>query len=318
MTSMMILVLALSIPQAYILINRLTAKVLVVLTSNVPNRADGRQNNIVLDNETSTQNADIEGNQDDEETPLLNHKEKSALWPGILRIWSSSKSPHTSIIGFTKLICRQDLSNSKPFGLAYSPAFLGRIALVLVFSFPSLVVFLMVAGAVISPNLVTGSAASMVLSDHPNCGFWVRDSNITTPSSTDFDYWQGVGASAYVKKCYHRSPGSDGCNIFVTPKLSYHVLSNQTCPFEETLCLGGATSAYTLETGPVSSKALGINSARGHTFKRRTTCSPIKRLASLSNDRNTYFYHYGSTADSGSTWSSPAKMSWDSAGYNVE
>lgn len=72
---------------------------------------------------------------------------------------------------------------------------------------------------ILSANIV---AESTVLSNHLDCGFWVRNPQIMTPSATGYDYLQEVEAAEYAKKCYHCSPGTDGCDHFLTQNIPYN------------------------------------------------------------------------------------------------
>lgn len=318
-TGSAVLILALSIPSAYILLHRIIARIGGLATSRSPERMALVENSHVLNGDgaiASTQDEEI--NEDTEQTSLLNSREKTkiGIWPHILRILSSSKSPHSSIVSFLKLIFRQRITYDDNWSWHYYKTFFGRVLLLSFLAFLALSVFLgLTTGAIMSAKIMTDSA---ILSDHPDCGLWIRNSKILNPSSTGFPYLQEVDASNYAKKCYHNGPGTEGCNIFIKQSIPYEKHSNSPCPFKDSFCLEGKSSAYTLQTGPVSSKDLGINVERGYTFKRKTTCSPIRRRASLSQDENSYEYDYGNTTDYGNlTWTSPAETSWNFAGYNV-
>jgi hypothetical protein len=313
-TGLAILILALSIPSAYLVLVRITAKTCATLVSACVGRKPTI--NSPSDGTTTTlhENQDTEAH---EQTPLLDHHQEEGLWPRIYCIWTTSTSPQSSVTGFMAVASYQEKSRNKRSSWKHYGGYAGRIFLSIIFSLLAIAVFFTLAfSTILSANIVTDST---VLSNHPDCGVWIRNSTILTPSPTGYDYLEEVEAAEYSKKCYHGSQGNDGCNAFLTQRIPYSSNSHCECPFEDSLCLDGRFSAYTLDTGTISSKSLGINMKIGYSFKRTTTCSPIQRRGSLSADKKTYEYEYGSSSEFGNlSWISPANPEWEFAGYNVK
>jgi hypothetical protein len=198
----------------------------------------------------------------------------------------------------------------------------GFIAFIISIS-ASLVFFMLVFAALMSKRLAVGP---VVLSQHPDCGVWWFSPEPSPKSDQSTSYgWSSFGqeveAGEYARKCYHDGPGTDGCNSFLTQKIPYDKYPNSPCPFEESLCAEGRSSAYTLTTGIISAKYLGINVPIGYSFRRNTTCSPLSKRAIPSDDLKAFNYQYGTSTASGnsgnSTWTSDANPSWAFAGYNV-
>ena len=86
-------------------------------------------------------------------------------------------------------------------------------------------------------------------------------------------------AATYAKQCYHTAVTSTaGCNYFYNQSLSYRQKLNESCPFTADHCL---SPAYTLDTGLVDAKYLGINTRSKYAIRRRTTCVPTKGRPNL-------------------------------------
>jgi hypothetical protein len=318
-TGSSILSLALSIPSAFIVLHRMAGKISCLAESIFTGLKQKYQ---ALNNDSMRVQEQAPEENDSiismERTPLLSRDRqyKPEVWPHIMLPWRSPNSLYSLIKQSLHFISRND----EPLAWNRYLAFFVRVHLTTISAFLALACFFALAAwAIMSgSNIVSESA---VLSDHPDCGLWFRkeEATIFSPSSAGCDYLQEVEAGDYVKKCYHNSPGTDGCNTFFTQSLPYTQRSYSQCPFEDSLCLNGNSSAYTLETGPVSSKALGINVDIGYTFNRITTCSPIQRRVSVSEDGMFYDYEYGNTTGHGNlTWRSPVNTSWEFSGYNVE
>jgi hypothetical protein len=295
-----VLVVALSIPATCLLLYRLAAGCLGLVETVLARNFQPEQ--------------DVEP---DHNTPLISpatRKRRVPAWRRLSRVWRSSSSLK-SLIQNSVTVLRQrpyDCHAAQESRLVK----VGRDLLVAIFFFSNVIVF---AGfGFVAPQAIKLIMESAVLSNNPDCGYWVRNSSSLGPSPTGHDYLREVEALAYAKKCYHALPGADGCNAFLTQALPYTNSSNQLCPFEPSLCSGGEFSAFTLDTGPVSSKALGINVPVGYSFRRATTCSPIVRRVNVSEDGRDYIYDYGKAAGFGDyTWHSPVKVSDQFAGYDV-
>jgi hypothetical protein len=158
------------------------------------------------------------------------------------------------------------------------------------------------------------------LSAADKCGHWELDASVNHMSR--FYYMQERQAGEYATRCYNAPPGADGCNFFVTQSIDFEVIDKTTCPFADTFCLE-EHNAYTLSTGLVGSKELGINVPVGYTFNRTTTCSPIQREGYYDDSEDGLIYfnygpHKGLTEGNLSWVSIPLHPPWDGPGYQVE
>ncbi|KAH7410672.1 hypothetical protein BKA64DRAFT_661498 [Cadophora sp. MPI-SDFR-AT-0126] len=309
-----ILLLTPLIPSAYVLLICMGTRLCTGISYFVTDQSKSRSHAQKGGNTDELQDQDLEEN---ERTPLIGDidSRREGFWSQIARTWSPSKSLMSDIFGLLKGVYTQQLRREP--GCKRFAIYLVNFLLATIFSLVALAIFIALAfSTLLSAEIVTNSA---VLSSHPDCGIWIRDSKFfATPSATGYDYLQEAEAAAYAKKCYHSSQGMDGCNSFLAQKIPYSTIHNSECPFEDGFCLDGRYSAYKLETGAVSSKVLGINVNVGYSFKRTTICSPIQPRASLSSDRKTYVYDYGVSKEFGNhSWASAANHTWEFAGYNV-
>ena len=83
-------------------------------------------------------------------------------------------------------------------------------------------------------------------------------------------------AAAYSKKCYQTPFGEDGCNSFHHQSVEYTEKSEDKCPFPGETCALEKNPAFSLDTGMVDAKIIGINSRSGYQFRRTTTCAPLR------------------------------------------
>ena len=103
---------------------------------------------------------------------------------------------------------------------------------------------------------------------------------------------------SYSDQCYGAEDAADGCNYFYNQSLSFTERHNDECPFDGDVCLRGSNSAYTLDTGQIEAKYLGINSAKRYQFRRSTTCAPVvtdgyMKEGIISGGRRAHLYYYG-------------------------
>jgi hypothetical protein len=309
-----ILLLTLLIPSAYLLLVCMGRRFCTGIGYLVSGQSKPKANTQENHSADERQDQDLEEN---EQTPLVRGKNvrSRGFWSQTTQPWSSSKSPKSTIVDYLKFVYTQQIRRES--GWKWFGIYLASVLLTTLFSLAALGLFLALAFCtLLSANIVTDAA---VLSSHPDCGVWIRDSRFfSTPSTTGYDYLQEAEAVAYAKKCYHSSPGTDGCNSFLAQTIPYSPTPNSECPFEDGFCLDGRYSAYKLQTGAVSSKVLGINVNTGYSFVRTTICSPIQRRVSLSSDGKTHVYDYGSSKEFGNhSWASAANSTWQFAGYNV-
>jgi len=143
--------------------------------------------------------------------------------------------------------------------------------------------------AILSVGILSGSK---VLSDHPDCGFWVLNTSWIGPLQNIFGSSKSLfrdrpwRATTHAEKCYHQERGIENCNQFFKRHISYTEKHNATCPFQGDVCLYGPSSAYSLDTNFTEAAVLGINIERPYYFRRKTTCSPL-----VMDDRRIRFFN---------------------------
>lgn len=199
----------------------------------------------------------------------------------------------------------------------------GKVTLIVVLFLVSLGFFI---GATIG-TIYTAQIASdhVSLSTSKDCGIWVTAPSLRRLSP--FNYLREMESGDYAKKCYPaqsntKAPDTDGCNFFYSQSFRWSDEHNTSCPFADGFCLEGPTSAYTLSTGLVSSKDLGINVPIGYRFNRTTTCAPIQREGyyEVDEDAQQTYYYYGTHVEQpGSNWTydGPKNPVWITSGYSV-
>ena len=122
------------------------------------------------------------------------------------------------------------------------------------------------SGAIFSASVLTDSVA---LAASPNCSILTADAPRLVTNRL------ARRAARYRDQCYHGQPRANGCSFFYNQSIAFINVPNAPCPFEGEFCIPGPTNAYTMDTGYVEAKVLGINSAENLYFRRRATCSPI-------------------------------------------
>jgi hypothetical protein len=170
-------------------------------------------------------------------------------------------------------------------------------------------------GSIAATGLISNTIA---LSASENCGFWIPDPKAPPKPNGTYGhfYLQEVEAMEYAKTCYGAVKGADGCNVFVTQDFPITETENDFCPFED-FCLDGRYTAFSLSTGLISSKSLGINVPTGYKFNRTTTCAPIKREGRVVEDADSYKYFYGPYGANNWTWKAPKEQIKPFPGYDV-
>jgi hypothetical protein len=147
---------------------------------------------------------------------------------------------------------------------------------------------------------------SVALSRSPHCGI------ILSPEPEDVDasgfaIWQkyyhdiALESQQYARTCYDAGDDADGCSFFYEQSIRYVAEDNDVCPFKDhstALCFNMSTSAYTLNTGLVDAKVIGINSPLRYTFQRSLTCSPLRMddhyiRTFVKDDELKFRYFYG-------------------------
>ena len=130
------------------------------------------------------------------------------------------------------------------------------------------------SGVILSAEILSDT---ITLASSPNC-------SITSLFYFDDEADQARRALAYSKQCYAPGDNTDRCNYFFNRSITYTEKSNDTCPFSGGVCIGGDHAAYTLDTGIVDAKYLGINTHDHYYFRRRTTCTPVMEYPSAHKD----------------------------------
>ncbi|KAH7369555.1 hypothetical protein BKA65DRAFT_1132 [Rhexocercosporidium sp. MPI-PUGE-AT-0058] len=189
------------------------------------------------------------------------------------------------------------------------------VIVIILWLFSAITFGLIIWGSIASTNLISESIA---LSASVDCGVWVMGGEKASPNcTTGLNYLQELESSEYAKRCYRSSTGADGCNFFVAQDMPYTEVHDDACPFANELCLLGQSSAYTMRTELISSKSLGINVPKGMLFNRSTTCVPIERKDFAFASNESLSYNYGPSGMSDSTWTT-TKNTWPMfPGYEV-
>ncbi len=161
------------------------------------------------------------------------------------------------------------------------------------------------SGSVLSASIVTDNVA---LSSSLDCNAQTRSEQEWQP---DHFGAEALRPFTYMDQCYGADAAADGCNYLYNQSISYTEKSGDRCPFVGDVCLQGKNSAYTLDTGRVDAKYLGINSAQRYQFRRSATCAPLvtdgyMKGGLTSDGRATHSYQYGRrylwTTSSEDTW----------------
>ncbi|KAH6639474.1 hypothetical protein C7974DRAFT_132213 [Boeremia exigua] len=153
-------------------------------------------------------------------------------------------------------------------------------------------------------------AIGPVILDSPKCGLWVFNGASRSDFATRaglIDLAKEERAAEYAEACYHRYPRFDSrrCNFFYSRKLVFGKQEKELdglpdfskpCPFKNDICRNNRTVTFT--TTLTDASELGINSPTTHSFRRSTTCSPLKMdypfiQNSTENGTTTYKYYYG-------------------------
>ncbi|KAJ9641716.1 uncharacterized protein PV06_03738 [Exophiala oligosperma] len=131
---------------------------------------------------------------------------------------------------------------------------------------------------------ITKSASRRMLARSGTCGTWQATGDATTYATTAMYAQKKVNdtlsAANYVANCYDNTLNSSSlqCNRFSRQSLPYTLQHNVSCPFDDSFCIDGATSAISFDTGLLNShEDLGINAPTENRvqYRRRTVCSPL-------------------------------------------
>ena len=87
-----------------------------------------------------------------------------------------------------------------------------------------------------------------------------------------------LAANTYAGACYDSSGNIQQCSRFISSSIPWVTNPNASCPFDPSLCWGGPSGAYEMDSGLMDShKAFGINAREADRIQLRkiTTCSPV-------------------------------------------
>ena len=116
------------------------------------------------------------------------------------------------------------------------------------------------SGSVLSASIVSDTTA---LTSSPQCFAPYLTTNVAGR------------ALSYSRQCYNASEGSEGCNYYYNQSIGYTSESSDDCPWEGNRCALLKNTSYSLDTGHVHTKYIGINAPERYTFRKRTTCAPL-------------------------------------------
>jgi hypothetical protein len=153
-------------------------------------------------------------------------------------------------------------------------------------------------------SIVSGLVVSdsIALSKSPECKLLVA--NMTSATTETYAKWYKylldleTESAEYAKRCYPATARAEECSYFYNQSIHFSVKHNDSCPFKGDLCLNGPNSAFTVTTGKVWPRTIGINTRLNYSFERTTTCAPlrmdedryIQRYWDGSKDRYRYLY----------------------------
>lgn len=139
----------------------------------------------------------------------------------------------------------------------------------------------------ISSNFILGSYAAIIKQAACGC-YTTKDSyggfgpDVILGFSAHHSHQSSLTESALSNAAswYKEAGSSTFWDTALRRNILYQILVNNSCPFPESgMCKYGNNSVYSLDTGFIDARVLGINSAKNFEFRRRTTCSPV-----LDND----------------------------------
>ncbi|KAF9889840.1 hypothetical protein FE257_006930 [Aspergillus nanangensis] len=183
------------------------------------------------------------------------------------------------------------------------------------------IVWLALAGsAAILSARITEPPGNDCLIMSPNCGVWSEVSGSNTSDPNVLDMFGAVQllatntATQYARTCYNNDTQNlPQCNVYTKPRLPVYTTANASCPFNTSICLEGATAAFTMDTGLLDTREhLGINTPDDDRmlFRKVVTCAPLVRVPYITvhNDSNPLpdypfenytlaAYHYGDSSD---------------------
>ena len=154
----------------------------------------------------------------------------------------------------------------------------------------------------ISSSFIIGDSAAVISEGRCaySVAYWDDDWDMKD-SSVRSGFWGDLSELAikFEQTCYSGRPSVTPCRGVLTPNLPYNSQNGTRCPFPEpTMCKLGESSAFTLDTGYLNPKMLGINARTNFEFRRRTICAPVNNndtflsVAYPSDNQIRFWYLY--------------------------
>jgi hypothetical protein len=135
---------------------------------------------------------------------------------------------------------------------------------------------------------VTFANHSTGLKSSSSCGFWTADTFLHTAK----DLLAGnLNDAKYADACYGATSPVQCSTLYVRPSLNWTLLTNSSCPFAESVCLGGPAQAIGMVSDLIETRDdLGLNTPDDERlfYRRTTTCAVIDDLDHLTEFNITY------------------------------
>ena len=152
-------------------------------------------------------------------------------------------------------------------------------ASILAFMLLLFAIYIGIQAMAISSSFIIGDSAAVISEGRCaySVAYWDDDWDLN-PSSVRSGFWGDLSELAieFEQTCYSGRPLVIPCRGVLTPNLPYLSQNGTRCPFPEpTMCKLGEWSAFTLDTGYLNPKMLGINARTNFEFRRLTVCAPI-------------------------------------------
>ena len=169
-----------------------------------------------------------------------------------------------------------------------------------------------------------------------NCGQSLWTPSNTTLQNVGFAFWlaaTGQDARAYVDSCYGNATVPLvplACTGFAADQINYYLSLNQSCPFEESICLTGPQGSISIDTNLFSfHEVLGINAPQSNrVFARNVATCSILDSSNYSNystsidsdgsNTTTHYLYFGPNVDNDYTYAYVDAAAVDGFGYEIQ